>query len=147
MGAPGSIAAGGVFRDHWGWVRGCYHFKGGTGFAFEAELLAVIYAITIAHQRCWLMLWIEEDSAYIVRLLEARSLDVPWRFMAAWKKALRLLEEFSVHVSHIFREGNCVADLMANPAMPEGWWPYARDEIKHAVVKDMATHSHVRIKH
>ncbi|XP_057808794.1 uncharacterized protein LOC131023266 [Salvia miltiorrhiza] len=142
MGAPGSIAAGGVFRDHWGWVRGCYHFKGGTGFAFEAELLAVIYAITIAHQRGWLMLWIEGDSAYIVRLLESRSLDVPGCSMAAWKKALRLLEEFSVQVSHIFREGNCVADLMANPAMPEGWWPYARDEIKHAVVKDMATHSH-----
>ncbi|XP_057811426.1 uncharacterized protein LOC131025643 [Salvia miltiorrhiza] len=146
MGAPGSIAAGGVFRDHWGWVRGCFHFKGGTGFAFEAELLAVIYAIMIAHHRGWYMLWIESDSAYIVRLLNSRSLDVPWHFMATWRKALKLLEEFQVQVSHIFHEGNCAADLMANPARTEGWWPYARDEIKNAVAMDMANHSHVRIK-
>ncbi|XP_057811732.1 uncharacterized protein LOC131025969 [Salvia miltiorrhiza] len=28
MGAPGNIAAGGVFRDNFSWVRGCFHYKG-----------------------------------------------------------------------------------------------------------------------
>ncbi|XP_057811583.1 uncharacterized protein LOC131025811 [Salvia miltiorrhiza] len=146
MGAPGIIAAGGVFRDNWGWVRGCFHFKGGKGFAFEAELLDVIHAIDIAHHRGWRQLWLEADSTYIVRLLQTRSVEVPWRFLAAWKKSLRLLDDFQFQVSHIYREGNKPADLMANLDRNEGWWPYALDEIKLAVSLDMATHSTVHVK-
>ncbi|XP_057771086.1 uncharacterized protein LOC130990876 [Salvia miltiorrhiza] len=41
LGAPGNIAAGGVYRNNWDWVRGCFHYKCGVGFAFKAELLAV----------------------------------------------------------------------------------------------------------
>ncbi|XP_057775038.1 uncharacterized protein LOC130994018 [Salvia miltiorrhiza] len=62
IGAPELIAAGGVFRDHHAAVRGCFHIKGGSGFAFEAELLDVITAINIAHDRNWCYLWIEADS-------------------------------------------------------------------------------------
>ncbi|XP_057791166.1 uncharacterized protein LOC131008296 [Salvia miltiorrhiza] len=50
-GAPGLIAAGGIFRDKWAAIKGCFHIKGGVGFAFEAELLAIIIAINIAHKR------------------------------------------------------------------------------------------------
>ncbi|XP_057767409.1 uncharacterized protein LOC130987739 [Salvia miltiorrhiza] len=142
MGAPGIIAAGGVFRDNWGWVRGCFHFKGGKGFAFEAELLAVIHAIDIAHHCGWRQLWLEADSTYIVRLLQTRSVEVPWRFLAASKN----LDDFQFHVSHIYREGNKPTDLMANLDRNEGWWPYALDEIKLAVSLDMETHSTVRVK-
>ncbi|XP_057791251.1 uncharacterized protein LOC131008384 [Salvia miltiorrhiza] len=39
LGAPGALSYGGVFRDHWGWVRGCFHYKNSVGYAFEAELL------------------------------------------------------------------------------------------------------------
>ncbi|XP_057803315.1 uncharacterized protein LOC131018618 [Salvia miltiorrhiza] len=51
QGSPGNIAAGGVFRDHFAWVRGCFHYKAGVGYAFEAELLAVIIAVQIAHSK------------------------------------------------------------------------------------------------
>ncbi|XP_057811447.1 uncharacterized protein LOC131025669 [Salvia miltiorrhiza] len=85
MGSPGIIAAGGVFRDNWAVVRGCFHIKGGVGFAFEAELLAIITAINIAHNRNWFHLWIESDSTYVVKLLESRTLEVPWSFIASWK--------------------------------------------------------------
>ncbi|XP_057770242.1 uncharacterized protein LOC130990061 [Salvia miltiorrhiza] len=101
-GAPGNIAAGGVFRDNWASVRGCFHIKGGTGYAFEAELLAVITAINIAHDRGWHYLWIEADSM----------------------------------------EGNQPADVMANGNRQEGWWPFAIDEIKLAVARDMSSQSH-----
>ncbi|XP_057774892.1 uncharacterized protein LOC130993874 [Salvia miltiorrhiza] len=120
-GAPGRIAAGGVFRDNFASVRGCFHIKGGSGFAFEAELLAVITAINIAHDRGWLHLWVESDSMYVVRLLENRSTDVPWRFLASWKQVLRRLHGFSLIVTHIFREGNHPADIMANDDRQEGW--------------------------
>ncbi|XP_057779814.1 uncharacterized protein LOC130998415 [Salvia miltiorrhiza] len=136
-GAPGRIAAGGVFRDNFAYVRGCFHIKGGSGFAFEAELLAVITAINIAHDRGWLHLWVESDSMYVVRLLENRSTNVPWRFLASWKQVLRRLHGFSLIVTHIFREGNHPADIMANDDRQEGWWPYAIDDIKHAVARWM----------
>ncbi|XP_057775111.1 uncharacterized protein LOC130994094 [Salvia miltiorrhiza] len=47
VGAPGRICAGGVFRDWRGFVRGCFHVEGGTGYAFEAELLGIITAMPI----------------------------------------------------------------------------------------------------
>ncbi|XP_057775108.1 uncharacterized protein LOC130994090 [Salvia miltiorrhiza] len=147
LGAPGSIAAGRVYRDHRGWVRGCFHFKRGLGFAFETELLAVIYVITIAHHKDWRHLWLEADLAYVVRLLNSHSLDIPWRFLASWKWTLRLLQDLRLQVSHIYREGNNVADLMVNRDCSEGWWPYALDEIKHAVALDMSTYSIIRIKY
>ncbi|XP_057811398.1 uncharacterized protein LOC131025617 [Salvia miltiorrhiza] len=121
LGAPGLISAGGVFRDSWGQIRGCFHEKGGQGFAFEAELLAVITAISIAHEQGWLKLWIEADSSYVVNLLDRKSEDVPWRFVAHWKCTLQLLSSFQLQVTHIFREGNVVADIMANHNREEGW--------------------------
>ncbi|XP_057786898.1 uncharacterized protein LOC131004240 [Salvia miltiorrhiza] len=102
LGAPGIIAAGGVFRDHHAVVRGCYHINGGIGFSFEAELLAVITAINLAHDRKWHYLWIESDSMYVFRLLETRSSDVPWRFYASWNNSLHLLQKFHLIVTHIF---------------------------------------------
>ncbi|XP_057786555.1 uncharacterized protein LOC131004001 [Salvia miltiorrhiza] len=126
-GTPGRIAAGGVFRDNFASVRGCFHIKGGSGFAFEAELLAVITAINIAHERGWLHLWVESDSMYVVRLLENRSTDVPWRFLASWKQVLHRLHGFSLIVTHIFREGNHPADIMANDDRQEGWLNAFRD--------------------
>ncbi|XP_057787577.1 uncharacterized protein LOC131004845 [Salvia miltiorrhiza] len=84
LGATRKIAAGGgVFRDNFSWVRGCFHIKGGIGFAFEAELLTVITAVQIAYSRNWRHLWIESDSTYIVNLMQSRSLDVLWRFVAS----------------------------------------------------------------
>ncbi|XP_057774811.1 uncharacterized protein LOC130993790 [Salvia miltiorrhiza] len=144
LGSPGIIAAGGVFRDNWAVVRGCFHIKGGVGFAFEAELLAIITAINIAHSRQWLHLWIESDSTYVVRLLESRTMAVPWRFIASWKQALHHLRDISLMVTHIYREGNQPADIMANNDRREGWWPFAIEEIKLAVSRDMSTHSYVR---
>ncbi|XP_057771115.1 uncharacterized protein LOC130990904 [Salvia miltiorrhiza] len=124
LGAPGKIGAGGVFRDKFSWVRGCFHVKGGIGFALEAELLAVITAIQIAHARHWRQLWIESDSTYIVHLLHERSTSVPWRFAAVWKKILLLLKDFQIQISHIYREGNKVADILAADERHEGWWPH-----------------------
>ncbi|XP_057784939.1 uncharacterized protein LOC131002461 [Salvia miltiorrhiza] len=146
LGAPSLISAGGVFRDSWGQIRGCFHEKGGQGFAFEAELLAVITAISIAHEQGWLKLWIEVDSSYVVNLLDRKSEDVPWRFVAHWKRTLQLLSTFQLQVTHIFREGNVVADIMENHNREEGWWPFGIEEIKNASARDMACHNYVRIK-
>ncbi|XP_057808539.1 uncharacterized protein LOC131023020 [Salvia miltiorrhiza] len=145
LGAPGALSYGGVFRDHWGWVRGCFHYKHSMGYAFEAELLAVITAFRIARARNWNNLWIESDSTYVVGLLRKRSEDVPWRFKASWAGVLSSPTGFQLYITHIYREGNQVADLMANPSREEGWWPHEIEEIKHAARQDMAVHSFVRV--
>ncbi|XP_057808799.1 uncharacterized protein LOC131023270 [Salvia miltiorrhiza] len=95
-----------------------------------AELLAVIHAILIAHNRGWFLLWIEADSEYVVRLLNSRGVDVPWRFVALWKHVLAKLSDFRLQVSHIFREGNRAADIMANQDRVVGWSPYVIEEVK-----------------
>ncbi|XP_057808895.1 uncharacterized protein LOC131023373 [Salvia miltiorrhiza] len=143
-GAPGLISAGGVFRNHKADVCGCFHIKGGSGFAFEAELLGVITAIAIAHNRGWRRLWLEADSSYVVNLLQNRGMDVPWRFRTYWKDTLRRLEDFVFTVTHIYREGNTAADIMAHSSRREGWWSNEIEEIKEAVRLDMSTHSYTR---
>ncbi|XP_057811785.1 uncharacterized protein LOC131026023 [Salvia miltiorrhiza] len=80
-GSPGLIAGGGVFRDHTAMVQGCFHTKGGSGFPFEAELLAAITTIAITYNRGWRKLWLEADSLYVVGLFQQRSMEIPWRFI------------------------------------------------------------------
>ncbi|XP_057779877.1 uncharacterized protein LOC130998474 [Salvia miltiorrhiza] len=143
-GSPGEIAAGGVYRDKFCVVQGCFHLKGGRGYVFEAELLAVITAIAIAHTRGWNKLWLEADSRYVVKLLKEHFFDVLWHFYAAWKATLNRLKDIMFRVSHIFHEGNVFADAISNLSRMEGWWSYGIDEIKKLAIADIATHSFSR---
>ncbi|XP_057774769.1 uncharacterized protein LOC130993749 [Salvia miltiorrhiza] len=136
VGAPGRICAGGVFRDWRGFVRGCFHVEGGTGFAFEAELLGIITAIDFAHQCGWFKIWIEADSTYVVSILSTKSDRVPWRFKALWRRTLSLLDNMEFRITHIFREGNVPADIMASPHTPEGRWNHNIQLIHDAVIRD-----------
>ncbi|KAH6825024.1 hypothetical protein C2S53_005089 [Perilla frutescens var. hirtella] len=51
IGAPGSMAMGGIFCGSDGQVLCCFHSDEGVGFAFLAELLAVIFALEQAQVR------------------------------------------------------------------------------------------------
>lgn len=79
-GQPGQSSCGGVFRNCRGFVKGCFSRLQGTGFAFEAELVAAMTALSIDHfkGKGWTTLWIESDSTYVVTLLRSRSHLVPW---------------------------------------------------------------------
>lgn len=48
----------------------------------------------------------ESDSAYVVSILMARSLKVPFRWRAAWSRALGYIANIDFVVTHIFCEGN-----------------------------------------
>ena len=48
-GTPSRVAAGGVFRDHMGFVIGAYCFDVEIGTAFLAEISALIQGIEYAH--------------------------------------------------------------------------------------------------
>ncbi|XP_057811347.1 uncharacterized protein LOC131025566 [Salvia miltiorrhiza] len=103
-GSPPLIHAGGVIRDSSS-VVGCFYFSAGRGWAFEAELLALIIALEQIVMNGWDYVWIETDCTYMVDLFRFRSSTVPWR------------------------EGNRVADFMASSMANEGFWPFAIPDI------------------
>lgn len=82
------------------------------GFSFEAELMAAISEMEIAWERGWRSLWLGSDSIYVVSLLKARFPIVPWNICNHWLFTLQRIKSFSLHASHIFCEGNRVADAL-----------------------------------
>lgn len=73
------------------------------GSAFDALLIAVIYALEVAHAGSLNFIWLESYSMYVVTLLRDRSTDVPWRVKARWQRILGYIDGINVGVSHIFR--------------------------------------------
>ncbi|YP_008992319.1 hypothetical protein Salmi_Mp055 (mitochondrion) [Salvia miltiorrhiza] len=117
------------------------------GFAFEAELVGVMMAVDIAFSKGWHSLWIESDSIYVVSLLRSRSMIVPWNHRNRWLYTLHLIRQMNIVVTHIFREGNHVADALANAAGDLKWWNSMPDFISSAVYRDIAGVSFFRFIH
>ncbi|KAL1562504.1 hypothetical protein AAHA92_05078 [Salvia divinorum] len=110
-----SSSCGGIFRDHRGKVMASFSTQLGEGTAFEAELAACINALDIASDRGWRKLWLESDCTRVVELLYSRSKDVPKKYEGTWMRVLDRLQHMEFRVTHIYREGNRVADALASP--------------------------------
>ncbi|KAK3184806.1 hypothetical protein Dsin_032092 [Dipteronia sinensis] len=94
-------------------------------FAFEEELLAALMAINFAWQNGWHRIWLESDSSYMVQLLSSRSKQVPWQIRQAWQHRIYQISMMEFQVSHIFREGNQVADVFSKHDLGlevDSWW-------------------------
>lgn len=100
---------GEIFRTYKGFCKGCFLTPLGVLYSSEAELMKVICAIEFANQY--------NDSIYVVNLLSSKSIMVLWRFLACWNCAINFLNIITNYVSHIFREGNHVADKLATQAV------------------------------
>ena len=57
---------------------------------------------------------LESDSMFVVNLFKTRSKKVPLVCRIDWAKCLTHFATMTVVVSHIYREGNKVADRLAN---------------------------------
>ena len=125
-------------------MLGCFIHHMGRGVAFEAELLAAIMGIEMAHAQGWTRLWLETDSTYVWGLLQQRSLTVPWRFRNRWLSALSLIQDMDFRVSHIYREGNSVADALASLPL-EGFWTHTLQDIQDHVVRDISDRPYTRL--
>ncbi|KAL5715177.1 hypothetical protein ACHQM5_017038 [Ranunculus cassubicifolius] len=124
-GQPGLAACGGIFRTHRGYIHGCYAMPLGVQNSMYAELMGVIRAIEIAVVMNWFPLWIESDSEVLVQKLKKRSMEVPWSIKNRWRNALDSLVGRMYMVTHIYREGNYVADALANMGLELDdftWW-------------------------
>jgi len=104
-------ACGGLFRDHLGNFLGAFTCNLGISFVFTVEVHSFILAMEYAAQNGWTNIWLESDSTSALLVFKNRSL-VPDLLRNGWHNACSL----GIHIisSHIFREGNCYADKLAN---------------------------------
>ncbi|CAJ2635999.1 unnamed protein product [Trifolium pratense] len=81
--------------------------------SFVAELCGVMKAIETAIIHNWLNLWIETDSNLAVLAFKSNSL-VPWMIRNRWQNCKLLARRMNLIITHIYREGNVIADSLAN---------------------------------
>jgi ribonuclease HI len=106
-------SCGGVFRNSAGDFIFGFAEPLGNFSPLQAELTGAMRAIELAYQFNWKNIWLETDSLLVVSAFSTRSVVVPWNLRIRWLNTLKLLNELNCIVTHIYREGNMVADLLA----------------------------------
>jgi mannosylglycoprotein endo-beta-mannosidase len=111
---PGNSACGGLFRDHN--ADFLYGFAEPLGItnSLVAELNGAMRAIEIAIQHNWMKLWLETDSTTVVEALTNTNKQVPWFLRNRWLNMKARMLEMDCVITHIYREGNQPADILAN---------------------------------
>lgn len=84
---------------------------------------AILVGLQAASRKGFSSLWLEYDSLILINILNNIS-SVPWNIYYIVRDIKSLMRDFQeMRVSHIHREGNCSADLMAtwSVANKESW--------------------------
>ncbi|KAL6146202.1 hypothetical protein ACLB2K_056885 [Fragaria x ananassa] len=115
---------GAVFRDYKGHFVGAFASNIDIPSSVAAEVMAVITAIELAWVRDWKHVWLEINSSTVLDYIRTPSL-VPWQLRVRWLNCLYRISTMTFKSSHIFREGNRVADALANHGTSlseQIWW-------------------------
>ncbi|GAU48979.1 hypothetical protein TSUD_245700 [Trifolium subterraneum] len=113
-GNPGLSSCGGIFRNSSSDFVYGFAEPLGVATSFYAELCGAMRAIDLAFQFHWHNVWLETDSVLVVSAFNKPTALVPWQLRNRWKNAIHKAKSMNVIISHIFRESNQVADLLAN---------------------------------
>ncbi|GAU26607.1 hypothetical protein TSUD_102140 [Trifolium subterraneum] len=116
LGCPGQAASAGVFRDNNAIFLGGFTINLGINTTFHAELIGVMYAIEIAFEKGWWNLWVETDSMLVTLPSKSPSM-VPGFLRNRRLNCMHLSRNMNFIISHIFREGNSLADKLASMAL------------------------------
>ena len=132
----GLAACGGLFRDNLGTFRGAFYCNVGAQSVSYAEVHDIISAIEFAARNGWRNIWLESDSTSALFFFSNSTL-VPILLRNRWHNARNLgIQTVS---SHIFREGNCCADKLANlghSISGELWLDKLPEEVKLDFYRD-----------
>ncbi|KAL2466229.1 RNase H domain-containing protein [Abeliophyllum distichum] len=105
----------GIIRDSSGQcIRAFFSFYGNCTI-LEAELRAILDGIILAQRLGLSVLWVESDSTLAIHCITKGG--GPWHIQATIRHIRHLLALDRDTITHIYREGNQVADLLAS----EGW--------------------------
>lgn len=79
----------------------------------HAKLFGAMRAIELANTHQWRNLWLEADYELVIRAFKNHAL-VPWHLRNMWLNYMLLTRSMNFMATHIFREGNAYADLLAS---------------------------------
>ncbi|KAL6570167.1 hypothetical protein OROMI_014681 [Orobanche minor] len=112
-GNPGEAAAGGIIRDHQGMPLITFSEFHGERTNNFAELYAIWRGLEYCVDQRFVKVWVETDSKIALHLIEQSS-SSHWQTKAIISKIRAFCDSIEIRFSHIFREGNAVADWLAN---------------------------------
>jgi ribonuclease HI len=113
-GNPGIASCSGIFRDHNANFIYAFAEPLGRETAFFAELCGALTAIELAFENNWFNLWLESDSTLVVAAFKNPKKPVAWPLRNRWRNAIFMMTQMNCIITHTYREGNKVADLIAN---------------------------------
>ncbi|KAK1310993.1 hypothetical protein QJS10_CPA08g00600 [Acorus calamus] len=110
----------------------------------------IVAGLSLGVLRSFKRIWFETDSTTTLAWIRRKG-TLPWttlKLMRKFSLEVRRLEEWKI--SHIFREGNCLADILASQRQTMGeqlFFPnQTRGELEAALLSDRAGTSYHRIK-
>jgi ribonuclease HI len=110
---PLRVAAGGIFRNSDGDCLGGFAQFLGPVSALIAELSDAMATIELAAANGFRNVWLESDSQLVILAFKSNSV-VPWSLRNKWENCLHLTHTMAFCATHIYREGNVCADILAN---------------------------------
>lgn len=94
-------------------MKGFFSKAVGIGWAYEAEVKAIVKALMLCKHFSVGQLLIESDSSLAVGWVKCRD-NRPWKVINELNLIDSLIQEVGcLGVSHILREGNSMADFLA----------------------------------
>lgn len=118
-GNPGRNAIGFCLRDKAGDLRYAIGREITEGSNNETEVVATVEALRLCRALNYTQIWIQTDSVLLKNIIDGLW-KPPWCIVEYVEEIMRLKEGCNIKVSHIFREGNRLADHLANYALDIG---------------------------
>lgn len=113
-GNRGKSGGGGAIRNAQGFCIAAFASPFGVQNNHVAEALAMLKSLQLTQGFKFKKIWLEGDSLNIIQALKGTS-SVSWNITNLVKSAKYLLNNYvSISIIHTLREGNKVADLLAN---------------------------------
>lgn len=102
-----------MFRDANRKILGYFSLNSGHGWAYEAEVRAILNALVFSQEFLFKNILIESDSTVAVGWVMSKA-NRPWRLSNELNHIDFLIQEVNcVEVRHIYRESNVKADFLA----------------------------------
>ncbi|XP_011620451.1 uncharacterized protein LOC105420038 [Amborella trichopoda] len=138
LGNPNHSGAGGVFRNSMGISSWTFSSYLSNTTNFFAEFSALFQGIEIAKEKGVERFLIECDSIVVIEAIKGRK--IPWKFSQKLLILRTYLDDILWKITHIFREGNNVADLLAKKATYSrltNFWDYPSNYARTEITWDL----------
>ncbi|KAI3473730.1 hypothetical protein Pfo_031188 [Paulownia fortunei] len=103
-------------EDHLGNAILAYHEYIGDQNSIYAEIFALTRGLELAKEQGISKLWIEIDAQVVINLITSMKAQGHWKLQEMLAKCKNIMKQMHTRITHIYREGNKVADFLANEA-------------------------------